>query len=164
MGLITPDLGLVFWTTLSFLIVLFILGKFAWKPMLAGLKEREESITSALEQAETARKEMDNLKNDNEKLLQEARAERDKMLTEARETREAIVAKAESEAKEKGDRLVAKAKEEIQNEKLAAQTEIKNMVANLSIEIAEKIVKSQLSDNDKQKALVDSMIDDVILN
>ena len=164
MGLITPEIGLVFWTTLSFLIVLFILAKFAWKPMLKALKDREESIEGALAQAEQARAEMSNLQSENERLLREARVERDQMLSEARQTRDSIVEKAEEGAKERVERMVASAREEIQNERLAAVTDMKNMVAQLSIDIAEKIVKKELSSNEDHTALLNNLIDEVNLN
>ncbi len=164
MDLITPGIGLVFWTTLSFLIVLFILSKAAWKPMLKALKEREENIDGALAEAEKARQEMASLQSDNEKLLKEAREERDRMLTEARDTHGTIVGKAKGDAKAEADRLIAGAREEIRSEKRAAQTEIKNMVAQLSIEIAEKVIKERLSNDEKQKALVNSLIEDLNLN
>lgn len=164
MDLITPQIGLVFWTTLSFLVVLFLLGKMAWKPILKSLREREEGIDNAIAEAEQARLEMANLKADNEKLLQQARAERDEMLTEARNTRDAIVGKARDEAKEEAERIMENAQEEIRNDKLAAQTEVKNMVAQLSIEIAEKVIKERLSDDEKQKALVNNLIEDLNLN
>lgn len=164
MDLIMPEIGLVFWTTLAFLITLFILAKAGWKPVLKAIKERELSIENSLQEAEKARAEMQNLNAENEKLIKEAKAERDLLLTEARETKEAIIAEARSKSKEEGDRMITAARETIKNEKLAAQTEIKNMVAQLSIEIAEKIVKSQLNDDEKQKALVDTLLDDVNLN
>ena len=164
MDLITPQIGLVFWTTLSFLIVLFLLKKMAWKPMLKALSEREEGINNAIAEAEKARQEMANMQADNEKLIQAARAERDVMLTEARNTHDAIVAKAKGEAKTQADRVLADAREDIRNERLSAQTEVKNMVAQLSIEIAEKIMKERLSDDEKQKALVNNLIEDLNLN
>jgi F-type H+-transporting ATPase subunit b len=164
MDLITPEIGLVFWTTLSFAIVWFILGKYAWKPALKAIKDRESTIENSLKQAEEARAEMANLNAENEKILRDARAERDVMLTEARETKDAIVGEAKGKAKEEGDRMIETAREAIKNEKLAAQTEIKNMVAQLSIEIAEKIVRHELDDEAKQKALVSNLIDEVTLN
>lgn len=164
MDLIMPELGLVFWTTLAFVITWVLLGKFGWKPALKAIKDRELSIENSLQEAEKARAEMQNLTAENEKLIKEAKAERDLLLTEARETKEAIIAEARSKSKEEGDRMITAARETIKNEKLAAQTEIKNMVAQLSIEIAEKIVKSQLNDDEKQKALVDTLLDDVNLN
>lgn len=164
MDLVTPDIGLLFWMTLSFLIVLFLLRKFAWKPILKMLREREESITDALEEAKKARNEMANLKADNESLLAEARAEREVILREANETKAAIVAEAKEKAKAEGDQIVKQARETIQNEKMAAITELKNQVASLSIDIAEKILKEELSSEEKQKSLINNLLDDVSLN
>ncbi len=164
MGLITPDFGLVVWMLVSFSIVLFILGKFAWKPILKGLKDREDSIQEALDTAQKARQEMDALKSSNEELLQEARLERDKILKEAREIKDSMVTEAKDTAKSEADKIISSARETIENEKLAAITELKNSVATLSIEIAEKILREELSSEDKQKALVTNLLDDVNLN
>ncbi len=136
----------------------------AWKPILKALKDRESTIEDSLNEAVKAREEIAGMKSDNEKLLQEAREERDKMLTEARETKDAIVAEAKGKAQEEGDRAIENARDTIRNEKMAAQTEIKNMVAMLSIEIAEKIVKAQLDDAEKQKALANKFVDELNLN
>ena len=140
-ALLTPAAGVVIWTTIAFLTVLFILRKFAWKPILKGLKDREESIDNALGAAERARNEMANLQADNERLLQEARVERDRILKEARDMRDAMVNDAKGKAQEEADRMIAAAREAIANEKNRAVAELKNQVANLSIEIAEKLVK-----------------------
>lgn len=164
MDFIKPEIGLIFWTTLCFLITFFLLKKMGWTPILKTLSEREETIDNAIAEAEKAREEMANMKADNDKLIQQAREERDEMLTEARNTRESIVAKARTEAKEEAARVMAKAREDIRNDKLAAQTEVKNMVAQLSIEIAEKMMKERLSDDEKQKALVNNLIEDLNLN
>jgi len=125
MELVKPEFGLVFWMTLSFLIVVFILSKFAWGPILNSLKERETSIEDALNAAKKAKDEVANMKAENEALLQEARQERDRMMKEARDTKDAIVAEARSKAKSESDRLLAMARESIQNEKMAAITELK---------------------------------------
>lgn len=162
--LISPNFGLIFWQTIILIVLIFLLGKFAWKPMLKAIKAREERIDGALNQAEKARREMEELQASNESLLQEARAERDKMLKEARETREKIVAEAKTAAKEESDRIVAQAQETIKNEKMAAITELKSQVASLSIEIAEKILKDELSSEDKQKNLAENLVDDLNLN
>ncbi len=162
--LVTPSIGLLFWMSVTFLAILFILKKFAWKPILKMIKEREESIDNAIQSAENARKEMQELKSSNEKILADARAERDAMLKEARETKEAIVNEAKSKAKAEADKLVAAARESINNEKLAAMTELKNQVATLSIDIAEKILKEHLAADDKQKALVSNLMKEVTLN
>ncbi len=162
--LVQPEFGLMFWMLLTFLIVLFLLKKFAWKPILTMLKERETKIEDALSRAEKAKEEMKELQANNEKLLNQARAERDIMLKEARETRETMINEAKTKAKTEADRLIGIAREQIQNEKLAAITELKNQVATLSIEIAEKILKETLSDDEKQKKLVSTLIKDVNLN
>ncbi|HQF29452.1 MAG TPA: F0F1 ATP synthase subunit B, partial [Bacteroidia bacterium] len=129
MELVKPDFGLVFWMTVSFLIVVFILRKFAWGPILTSLKERETSINDALNSAKKAKEEVANMKAENERILQEARNERDKMLKEARDTKDAIVSEARTKAQVEGDRIITIARETIQNEKLAAITELKNQVA-----------------------------------
>ena len=164
MELVKPDFGLVFWMTVSFLIVVFILRKFAWGPILTSLKERETSINDALNSAKKAKEEVANMKAENERILQEARNERDKMLKEARDTKDAIVSEARTKAQVEADRMITIARETIQNEKLAAITELKNQVATLSIDIAEKVIRQQLAGDDKQKALVNDLLKDVKLN
>jgi F-type H+-transporting ATPase subunit b len=164
MDLILPSFGLIFWMTLTFVIVFFTLKKFAWKPILGALKEREQSIQTALDSAEKAKQEMAALQASNEKILQDARAERDNLLKEARETKDAIINEAKGKAQKEATKLVQDAREAIQNEKSAALAELKSQVANLSIEIAEKILKSELSSDDKQKALVNNMLKEVSLN
>ena len=164
MGLVTPGIGLVFWTTLSFLIVLFLLKKMAWKPILAALKEREESITEALKAADKAKFEMAELKAGNKKLLNEARAERDDLLKEARETKNKIVADAKEGAQAEADKIIKSAHDAIETDKKAAINELKNQVAKLSIDIAEKILKNELEDAKKQDDLVKNSIEDFKLN
>ena len=164
MDLITPELGLIFWTTLSFLVLLFILGKFAWKPILNAVNDREDSIKDALQEAEKARLEMQNLKSDNEKILKEARTERDAMIKDARHIKDSMISEAKEEAKAQATKLIEQAKTTIQNEKLAAITDLKNQVADLSIDIAEKVMKNELSNKDKQVELVEKMLGDIELN
>lgn len=164
MELVKPAFGLIVWMTISFLIILFLLKKFAWKPILNSLREREGSITDALNSARRAKEEMANLKSDNEKLLAEARNERDKLLKEAREAKDKIINEAKSKAAEEGERLIKLSREAIQNEKMAAITDLKNQVANLSIEIAEKIMRQELMSDEKQNALVADYLKDVKLN
>jgi F-type H+-transporting ATPase subunit b len=164
MELVKPEFGLVFWMTVSFLIVVFILRKFAWGPILSSLKERETSIEDALNAAKKAKDEVANMKAENEQLLKLARNERDMMLKEARDTKDAIVNEARAKAQTEADRMIASARESIQNEKMAAITELKNQVATLSIEIAEKVIRQQLASDDKQKALVNDLLKDVKLN
>ncbi len=164
MDIMMPSVGLIFWMTLTFLIVFILLRKMAWKPILGALKDREQSIQTALDSAEKAKQEMAQLQASNEKILMEARAERDSLLKEARETKDAIINEAKGKAQKEGAKLIQDAREAIQNEKAAALSELKTQVANLSIEIAEKILKSELSSGDKQKALVNTMLKEVSLN
>ena len=164
MELVKPSIGLIFWMAVSFSIILFLLKKFAWKPILGMIKEREESIESALAAAEKAKEEMKALQSNNERILAEARAERDTLLKEAREAKDKMILEAKTTATKEGERMLAIARENIQNEKMAAITELKNQVATLSIEIAEKILKSELSSDEKQKSLVNTLLKDVNLN
>ncbi len=163
-GLLEPGVGLIFWTTLTFIMLLILLGKFAWKPILNAIKTREEGITKALASAESALNDMRELKSNNEKILAEARNERDALIREAREAKDSIINEAKTKAQKDADRILASAREQIINEKNAAVTELKNQVATLSIEIAEKILRSELSSDEKQKALVNNLMKDVNLN
>ncbi len=164
MELVKPEFGLIFWMVISFGLILLILKKFAWKPILNMLHERETSIQNALDSAERAKEEMKALQSSNEKILADARNERDLMLKDAREIREKMIADAKGIATKEGERMLTMARENIQNEKMAAITELKNQVATLSIEIAEKILKSELSSDEKQKTLVNTLLKDVNLN
>jgi F-type H+-transporting ATPase subunit b len=164
MELVKPSLGLIFWMVVSFSIILFLLKKFAWQPILSMIKEREESIENALSAAEKAKEEMKALQSDNERILAQARNERDAMLKEARELKEQIIAEAKGLAAKEGERIIEASRISIQNEKVAAIAEIKNQVATLSIEIAEKILKSELSSDEKQKSLVNTLLKEVNLN
>src|SRR5690606_17969512 len=143
---------------------IFLLAKYAWKPILNALNEREEGIQAALESAENARREMQNLQADNEKLLQQARMERDAMIKEAREIKEKMIADAREESQKEGEKMISNARITIQHEKNAAVAEIKSQVANLSVQIAEKILREELSSEEKQHKLVDKMLGDVTLN
>ena len=163
-SLITPGIGLIFWTSVVFVLLLLILSKFAWKPILNAMKTREQGIEDALASAERALNDMRELKSNNERILNEARAERDAMLKEARETKESIIAEAKQKAQADADRIMTTARDQIRNEKNAAVAELKNQVAQLSIEIAEKILKSELSNDEKQKTLVSNLMKDVNLN
>jgi F-type H+-transporting ATPase subunit b len=163
-SLITPGIGLIFWTTVVFLLLLVLLGKYAWKPILNAIKTREDGITKALASAESALNDMRELKSNNEKILADARNERDALIKEAREAKDAIINEAKSKAQKDADRILSSAREQIINEKNAAVTELKNQVATLSIEIAEKILRSELSSDEKQKALVNNLMKDVNLN
>lgn len=163
MNIVAPE-SLIFWTTLIFLIFLFLMRKFAWKPILGAVNKREASINDALAAAEKAKLEMENLQADNQKLLQEARAEREEMMKEARNVREKMIADAKEEAEAQADKMISKAQEAIENEKRAAVAEVKKQVAELSLDIAEKVVKKELSSKDKQMELVDQMLGDAKLN
>ncbi len=164
MDLVTPELGLIFWSALSFIVLMFILGKFAWKPILNSVNERESSIKNALAEAEKARLEMENLQADNERILKEARAERETMLKEARDLKNKIVADAKEEAQAQAGKMIEQAQTAIESEKKAAMAELKSHVAGLAVEIAEKVVREELSNKDKQLELVESMLDDAKLN
>jgi len=155
--------GLFFWQTLLFILLLFLLKKFAWKPILDALNSREEGIKNALEEADKARQEMLDLKSNNEKILKEARAERDNLLKDARAIKEKMISDAKEEAKSQSNKLIEQAKATIENEKLAAITELRNQVAELSIGIAEKIMKEELSDRDKQVKLIEKMLQEARL-
>ncbi|MBL7812319.1 MAG: F0F1 ATP synthase subunit B [Bacteroidetes bacterium] len=154
MELVSPSLGLVFWMLVTFSLLLFLLKKFAWKPLLTSLKEREESIENSLQQAENARAEMARLQSQNEALLAEARLERDQIVREAREMKEKIINDAKVIADEEGKKLIARANDEINKQKLAALDELKKEVAGFSVQIAEKLVSKQLDNNAAQQALI----------
>ncbi|WP_297332796.1 F0F1 ATP synthase subunit B [Flavobacterium sp.] len=156
--------GLFFWQALIFIVLVLLLVKFAWRPIMTAIVAREAGIAAALAAAEAARKEMQNLQADNQRILQEARAERDAMLKEAREIKDKIVSDARAEAQAQGEKMIEQAKATIDSEKKAAMAELKNQVTTLSVEIAEKILKTQLSDAAAQASLVDKMLDDVKLN
>jgi F-type H+-transporting ATPase subunit b len=164
MDLITPNLGLVFWMTLCFLVLVFVLKKYAWKPVVKSLKEREDRIDEALQQANLAREEMKQLKFSNEQLLKEAKEERDSILREARKIREAILEEARDKANSEANRIIEGARESIHFEKMAAITELKNQIAVLSIEIAEKVLNAELAKDDKQKQLLEKLLKDVNFN
>lgn len=158
--LIEPSFGLIFWMTVSFLAVLFILKKFAWKPILGTLNERERTIEDALNEAKKAREEIAAMSSRNEELMAEAREEREVLLREAREIRDREIAAARTRAKAEGDALLARVREDIRNEKNAAIVEMKNQVAELSIMVAEQILKEKLSTNAAQQALVERVINE----
>jgi len=164
MDLLTPGTGLIIWQLVVFLGLFFILAKFAWKPILGSLKEREESIQQALDSAEKAKQEMTSLKSDNEKLLKEAREERDKILRDARTASNQIQEEAQVIAKKTADKIIADAKAVINTEKQAALRDVKAQVAQFSLDIAEKIIKKNLADDKSQKELVDTFIKDLKLN
>lgn len=156
--------GLFFWQFIILVVIVFILGKFAWKPIVNALEAREEGIADALAAAENAKREMANLKADNEKLLAEARTERDALIKEAREIKEKMLADAKTEGEAVGEKMIAQAKAAIASEKAAAIVDLKTQVSSISIEIAEKLLKSQLSNDEAQAKLVEKMLDEVKLN
>ncbi len=158
------EFGLFFWQIIIFVGLIFLLKKFAWKPILDAVNEREEGIKNALLSAENAKKEMQNLKSDNEKLLADARAERETMLKEAREIKDKMIADAKQEAQNQGEKLIEQAKAAINAEKNAAMADLKNQVSNLSLQIAEKILRSELSNKESQTKLVEQLLGDAKLN
>jgi|TARA_B100000795_G_scaffold153291_1_gene114870 F-type H+-transporting ATPase subunit b len=164
MDLVTPDVGLLFWTFISFTILYFLLKRFAWKPILGSVNDREMSIREALLAAENAKKEMQNLKSDNEKILKEAKAERENMLKDAREIKNKLISDAETQAKLQASRLIESAQKAIQNEKNSAMNELKQTVVELSVEIAEKVISIELEDKSKQLKVVENMLNNASLN
>lgn len=156
--------GLFIWQTLIFVGLIFLLKKFAWKPILDAVNEREEGIKNALLSAENARKEMQNLQTDNQRILQEARLERDALLKDAREMKEKMIADSKNEAQTQGLKMIEQAKAAIESEKNAAMAELRAQVSNLSIEIAEKLLKDELSNKEAQVKLVEKMLGDAKLN
>jgi len=164
MDLITPGFGLIFWMTIVFLGLVFLLSKYAWKPMLNAVKERESSIAESLSAAERAKDEMAKLTADNEKLLEEARLERDKIIKEALAAAGTLKEEAKEDASKISTKMIEDAKQVINNEKQAALTEMKNQVASLSVEIAERLLRQNLSDDPSQKSLVDQYVKDLNIN
>ncbi|HAH60069.1 MAG: F0F1 ATP synthase subunit B [Lentimicrobiaceae bacterium] len=164
MELINPGLGLIFWMLIAFGILLFILGKFVWPPVLRALNEREESIEQALHEADKAREEMKTLLYNNDKLKLEAEEQRDKLIMEARQMRDILIEEARIKATEEAERLIVNARERIHFDKMAAITDLKNQIATLSIDIAEKILKSELSEPKKQKEFVEKSLEQINLN
>ena len=164
MELLTPSVGLVFWTSIAFLLLFFLLAKLAWKPILQTLLIREESIEEALKSADRAREEMAELKSDNEKLLAQAREERELMLNDATKMANGIKETAKKDAEEISKRMLADAKAGIEAEKIVALAEVRTQVANLSIEIAEKVIRKSLENEKAQRALVDEFLKDKSFN
>ncbi len=164
MDLIIPGSGLVFWQIIGFAILLIILAKYAWKPILSALEERETSIENALKSAEVARNEMANMYAENEKLLLEARIERDQILKTANEASARMIEEAKEAAIKEGAKMIENAKAVIDTEKQAALTEVKIQVAMLSFDVAEKLLRKNLSTDTEQKALVEKFVKDIKLN
>jgi len=164
MQLVTPDIGLLFWMLLSFGIVFFLLKRYAWKPIMNMLYEREQSIEQALKAADKARKEMENLQANNERIINEAYAEREKIFSDAQKIKEKIVAEAREQAIREKDKILNDTRMTIEAEKNAAIREMRNVAAELSVQIAEKIIRHELSNNQKQKELVEQMISEISVN
>ncbi|MDN3668568.1 F0F1 ATP synthase subunit B [Echinicola jeungdonensis] len=164
MDLIIPGSGLIIWQIIGFGILLIILGKFAWKPILSALEEREGAIEDALKAAENARNEMAHLKAENEKLLQKARTERDQILKSANETSAKMIEEAKEEASKAGAKMIEDAKAVIETEKKAALSEVKNQVATLALDVTEKLLRKQLKTEESQKELVEEFVNDLKLN
>ncbi len=162
--MLTPELGLIVWTTIAFGVLFFVLTKYAWKPILNSVNERENSIKEALDEAEKARLEMENLQADNQRILKEARAERESMLKEAREMKNKMITDAKDEAQKEASKMIEQAQAAIESEKKAAMAELKSHVAGLAVDIAEKVVREELTNKKKQMQLVESMLGDAKLN
>jgi len=164
MQLLTPGLGLIIWTLLAFLVVFFILKKFAWPAILGGLRKREQTIADSLKQAEKIKSEMAQMKSENEAILAKAREERAQMLKEARETKDKIVNEAKEQAKINANKIISDAQAAIDAQKMAALTEVKNEVGKLVIEVTEKVLKRELSDKKAQEEHIKSLVDEVKLS
>ncbi|HEX6192180.1 MAG TPA: F0F1 ATP synthase subunit B [Chitinophagaceae bacterium] len=164
MKLLTPEIGLLLWTLLAFLIVFFILRKLAWPAIIKGLRDRENSITESLATAERVKAEMAQLQSENEALLAKAREERAQLLKEARETKDRIVNEAKEQAKNEANKIVQEAQAAINAQKMAALTEVKNQVGKLVIEVSEKVLRKELSSKEAQEAHIKGLVDEVKLN
>lgn len=164
MDLLTPSIGNIFWTAVVFLLLVVLLKAFAWKPILSAVKTREDNIQDALNQAKLAKREMETLKADNERIMREAKIERDAILKEAREIKDRIVAEAKDAAKSEGDKLIEAAKQTINAEKNAAMTDIKSQIGILSVNIAESILKQKLENSEAQNELVQNYLNKSNLN
>ncbi len=160
---ILPDFGIFFWTTLIFLLILFFLGRFAFRPIQEALKVREEGIQAALDQAKKAKEEMEALQNSNEQLLKEAQEERSKILKEAKETKDSIIKEAKEKAKSEAQKIVTDAKTEIENMKASTLTSVKNELGGMAISIAEKVIRQQMAGEKAQEDLVKQLVDDLSL-
>ena len=155
MQLVTPAIGLMFWTVVIFMLLLILLKKFAWKPILKAVDDRNSSINEALASAEKAKAEMEQLSADNDKILNEAHNQRDSIIKEARDIKIKTIADAKNKASIEAEKIISSAKEQIKNEKMKAMTELKNEIADISIQMAEKIIKTELKDAKSQKKLIE---------
>jgi F-type H+-transporting ATPase subunit b len=164
MELLLPKLGLIFWTLLAFVIVFYILAKYAWKPILKSLNEREKNISDAILSTEIVKKEMAELKNENELLLAKARAERTIMMREAKETRDKIISEAKEQARMETNKIIASAQDAINQQKMAAITDLKNQVGNLVVEVSEKVLRRELNNKEEQEKYIQQLAANVELN
>jgi F-type H+-transporting ATPase subunit b len=164
MNLLIPEFGLLIWTLVAFLVVFFILGKFAWPAIVKGLKEREQGIADSLATAEKVKAEMAQLKNENEALLAKAREERAQLLKEARETKDKIINEAKEQAKAEASKIIVEAQAVINTQKMAALTDVKNQMGKLVIEVSEKLLKRELENKQAQEAHIKELVDEVKLN
>ena len=164
MQLLTPSFGLIIWTMLAFLIVFFILKKFAWPAIVGGIKKREQTINDSLATAEKVKEEMAQMKNENEALLATAREERGKLLKEARETKDRIINEAKEQAKVEANKILAETQAAIDAQKMAALTDVKNQVGKLVIEVSEKILRRELADKQAQESYIKGLVDEVKMN
>ncbi len=164
MDLVTPGFGLVFWTTITFVLLMFLLGKFAWKPIIGAVNARNKSIEDALKLAETTKEEMKQLQADNEKIIAEARRERDALLKEAREMKDQLITQAKKEASDESQKILQAAKQAIETEKKNAIQELKTQVAEISIEIAEKILAKELENKKASEEIITNSLDKLTLN
>ena len=161
MELVKPEIGLLFWMCVTFLIVLFLLSKFAWKPILKMISDREESISNSLDAAKQAREDLANLKATSEKVMKEAHAERDALLREARDIKDRIIAEAKTAAQEEGRKIIAQAKDSITSEKNAALRQLREQVVQMAMEASTKILKKELANPQQQEALIESYLNEV---
>lgn len=164
MDLLTPELGLFFWTLIAFLSVFFILRKFAWGPILKSLSERETGIAESIATADRLKKEMAQMQNENEALMAKAREERSQMLREAKIEQERIISKAKEDTKAISDKMLADARQQIEQQKMAALTEVKNQIGNLAVEVAEKVLRKQLENAGNQNAYAQQLVQEIKLN
>ena len=164
MDLLTPSFGLIIWTLIAFLVVFFILKKYAWKPILNSLGEREKNISDAILSTEKIKKEMESLKSENEALLMEAREERSQMMREAKETRDKIISEAKELARLETNKIIAGAQETINQQKMASITDLKNQVGNLVIEVSEKILRRELNNKEEQEKYIKQLSEKIELN
>lgn len=164
MELLVPKFGMLIWTLVAFLIVFFILAKYAWKPIVGALQDRQNNIDDAILSAERVRQEMSELKSENEELLAKAREERSQMMRDAKETRDNIIAEAREQAKDEMNKIVADAQAVIHQQKMAAITDLKNQIGNLVLEVSEKVIRRELSSQSEQEKYIKELTQNVELN